>query len=72
VPVCQVVICLASGIYSLKSILTKADVDEKGGAAVSISYVVKKPILYLGTGQKYEDIREFDKKDVLRTLGLDF
>ena len=27
-------------------ILAKADVDEKGGAAVSVSYVTKKPILF--------------------------
>src|SRR3989344_6703434 len=32
-------------------ILSKADVDEKGGAAISVSYVTKKPIMYLGTGQ---------------------
>jgi fused signal recognition particle receptor len=32
--------------------LAKADVDEKGGAAISVSYVTKKPIMYLGVGQK--------------------
>jgi len=40
-------------------ILAKSDVDEKGGAAISISYVTKKPILYLGTGQGYEDLNKF-------------
>ena len=37
-------------------ILTKADIDEKGGTALSVGYVTKKPILYLGTGQEYDDI----------------
>jgi len=40
-------------------ILTKADADAKGGAALSIGYVISKPILFLGIGQSYEDIMEF-------------
>jgi fused signal recognition particle receptor len=40
-------------------ILTKADADAKGGAALSIGYVVQKPILFLGIGQDYKDIIEF-------------
>ena len=40
-------------------ILTKADADAKGGAALSIGYVINKPILFLGTGQSYSDIIEF-------------
>lgn len=40
-------------------ILTKADADAKGGAALSIGYVIQKPILFLGTGQGYSDIMEF-------------
>ncbi|MEM3127350.1 MAG: signal recognition particle-docking protein FtsY [Candidatus Woesearchaeota archaeon] len=51
-------------------ILSKADVDEKGGAAISVSYVTKKPIIYIGTGQNYSDLKEFDKKIVLDSLGL--
>lgn len=51
-------------------ILTKADIDEKGGAALSVGKVTKKPILFLGTGQKYEDIKEFNKKDFLKNLEL--
>jgi len=49
-------------------ILSKADVDEKGGAAISISYVTKKPILYLGTGQNYDDIKPFDSQIVVDSL----
>ena len=51
-------------------ILTKADVDEKGGAAISIGYITKKPIIYLGVGQNYSDIKEFDSSLVVEGLGL--
>ncbi|OPX58678.1 MAG: Signal recognition particle 54 kDa protein [Methanobacterium sp. PtaB.Bin024] len=40
-------------------ILTKADADAKGGAALSIGHVINKPILFLGVGQGYGDIMEF-------------
>lgn len=52
-------------------ILAKADIDEKGGAAVSVSYVTKKPILYIGTGQKYEDLQKFEPDIVIKSLGLE-
>ena len=51
-------------------ILTKADVDEKGGTALSISYVTQKPIMYIGTGQEYDDLLPFSKDVVLKNLGL--
>ncbi|MDO8643112.1 MAG: signal recognition particle-docking protein FtsY [Candidatus Woesearchaeota archaeon] len=51
-------------------ILTKADVDEKGGAALSVSYITKKPISYFGTGQKYDDLEVFDKEKVMGSIGL--
>ena len=51
-------------------ILSKADVDDKGGAAVSVGYVTKKPILYIGTGQEYDDLKEFTPDIVLEHLGL--
>ena len=43
-------------------ILTKVDVDEKGGTLLSISLGLKKPILFLGVGQEYKDIAFFDKE----------
>lgn len=52
------------------AILTKADVDEKGGAPLSISYVINKPILFLGVGQEYKDLEEFDVEKVLNRLGF--
>lgn len=42
------------------SVLTKADADTSGGAAVSIAHVTGKPILFLGTGQGYDDLEKFD------------
>jgi fused signal recognition particle receptor len=50
--------------------LAKADIDEKGGAAISVGYVTRKPILYIGTGQEYADLERFDAEKVLASLGL--
>jgi fused signal recognition particle receptor len=44
------------------SILTKVDADSRGGAALSISYITGKPILFIGTGQGYDDLEPFDPK----------
>lgn len=44
-------------------IVTKMDVDEAGGAIISISQKSGKPVAFLGTGQGYEDIEEFDKEE---------
>ena len=44
------------------SILTKIDADSRGGAALSISYITEKPILFIGTGQGYDDLEPFDPK----------
>ena len=49
-------------------ILTKADADSKGGASLSIGYVIKKPILFLGMGQEYSDIIEYDPDWMLNQL----
>lgn len=43
------------------NILTKLDADAKGGAALSISFETKKPILYIGTGQNYDDLQPFSR-----------
>ena len=51
-------------------ILTKADVDEKGGAMITASYVSGKPILYLGVGQEYSQLEAFDSEKVLARLEL--
>ncbi len=42
------------------AILTKTDADTKGGAALSIAYTTNRPILFLGVGQEYKDLKKFD------------
>lgn len=49
-------------------ILTKMDVNEKGGAALSICYSIGKPIAFVGTGQQYGDLRPFDGRDFVNKL----
>lgn len=51
-------------------ILAKADTDEKGGTALSLGYITKKPILYLGVGQGYDSLELFNKKKFTEKLGL--
>jgi fused signal recognition particle receptor len=51
-------------------IISKADADEKGGAIISVAQAIQKPILFLGTGQKYEDLEPFDLKKILKRLGF--
>lgn len=41
-------------------IFTKVDVNEKGGAILSVTNELKKPILFLGLGQDYSNFEEFD------------
>jgi fused signal recognition particle receptor len=38
------------------------DADIKGGSALSVTYVTQKPILFVGTGQKYDDLEEFQSE----------
>ena len=52
-------------------ILTKADADSKGGASLSIGYVIKKPILFLGMGQGYDDIMEYDSEWMINQIFSD-
>jgi fused signal recognition particle receptor len=49
-------------------VLTKADADANGGAAVSVAHVTGKPILYLGVGQEYDDIERFDPQVIVDRL----
>jgi fused signal recognition particle receptor len=46
-------------------ILSKIDADAKGGTTISLLYKLKKPILYVGTGQEYEDLQEFTPEFIL-------
>ncbi len=49
-------------------ILTKSDADARGGAAISIVKITSTPILYLGMGQEYKDLKIFDKDAFLESI----
>ncbi len=52
-------------------VLTKLDGDTRGGAALSIKYVVKKPIKFVSKGEKIEDIDVFyPDRMASRILGM--
>ena len=40
-------------------LLSKMDGDARGGAAVSIRAITEKPIMYVGSGEKVEDLEDF-------------
>ena len=46
-------------------ILTKIDCDAKGGTTISLLYKLKKPVLFVGTGQEYKDLEKFRPEFVL-------
>jgi fused signal recognition particle receptor len=48
--------------------LTKADMDPRGGAAISIAYTIGKPVMFLGVGQSYDDVIPFRPEDVVDAL----
>jgi fused signal recognition particle receptor len=50
------------------AILTKADADASGGAAISVAHVTGKPILFLGVGQGYDDLERFDPEAMVDRL----
>src|SRR5580692_685641 len=52
-------------------ILTKADGDARGGAALSVRYVTGKPIIFVGVGEKVEALQPFDPERMAsRILGM--
>jgi signal recognition particle subunit SRP54 len=52
-------------------VLTKADGDARGGAALSVRQVTGKPILFLGTGEKVEALETFHPERIAsRILGM--
>jgi signal recognition particle subunit SRP54 len=52
-------------------ILTKLDGDTRGGAALSIRSVTGKPILYVGMGEKLDDLQQFyPDRMTSRILGM--
>ena len=51
-------------------IIAKVDVDERGGATISVSAATGKPIYFIGTGQEYKDLKEFSPEKIVKELGL--
>ncbi len=49
-------------------ILTKVDVNEKGGAMLSVKQKTDKPILFLGMGQEYKDLEKFDAEKIVKKM----
>jgi len=49
-------------------IFSKVDVNEKGGNILSICHSFKRPILFLGTGQEFNNIIEYSPESFLNTL----
>ncbi|NXC22179.1 SRPRA protein, partial [Corythaeola cristata] len=50
-------------------VLTKFDtIDDKVGAAISMTYITSKPIVFVGTGQTYCDLRSLNAKAVVTAL----
>ncbi|ADN36605.1 signal recognition particle-docking protein FtsY [Methanolacinia petrolearia DSM 11571] len=49
-------------------VLTKADMDTKGGAAISIAHTIGKPLMFLGMGQGYDDIVPFEPEKMVEEL----
>lgn len=56
----------ACGITGI--ILTKMDSSSKGGIAVAVCRKIDVPVLYIGTGEKAEDFREFDPESYVKDM----
>ena len=50
-------------------VLTKFDtIDDKVGAAISMAYTTGRPIMFVGTGQTYKDLKRMNVKTLIRSL----
>lgn len=49
-------------------ILAKLDADIKGGSAISLSYIMGKPVAMVGTGQSYDDLEQFQPEAIVKNL----
>jgi signal recognition particle receptor subunit alpha len=64
---------LSGDIHSTRLIdgivLTKFDtIDDKVGAAISMAYTTQKPIMFVGTGQTYADLKRMNVKTLIKAL----
>mgnify|MGYP006423121969 CR=1 FL=1 len=59
------------GVGFSSAILSKMDSDARGGAAFSFRYALKKPLNFVGFGEKFEDIEPFiPERMATRILGM--
>ncbi len=49
-------------------LLSKWDIDQKGGAALSLTKAIDRPIVFLGVGQDYKDLKDFDIEEVMESI----
>ncbi|NYZ75379.1 signal recognition particle-docking protein FtsY [Candidatus Micrarchaeota archaeon] len=56
----------AIGIDAL--VLTKLDCDAKGGNSLSIAYETKLPVMFLGTGQSYDELIPFNPDYIVQKV----
>jgi len=49
------------------AILAKFDAS-KGGAALSVSHITGRPIIFLGVGQGYDDLKKFDANEFVNEI----
>ncbi len=49
-------------------IVTKMDIDDKGGTVISAARESSKPVAFLGSGQDYSDLEEFDREKFIDDL----
>ncbi len=49
-------------------ILAKLDADVKGGSAISLYYIMGKPVTLVGTGQKYDDLEPFQAEAIVKNV----
>lgn len=59
------------GVGFQAAILSKSDSDTRGGASISFRYALKKPIIFVGTGEKPADLDQFHPTRMAqRILGM--
>ncbi len=50
------------------SIVAKMDADIKGGSVINLVWATKKPVLFFGVGQGYDDLLPFDREWLLERI----
>ena len=49
-------------------VITKLDTDAKGGTMLSLLHEIKKPVVFIGTGQAYKDLQRFNIDEILERI----